>query len=150
MLLIALMIRIGSPGKLFTSARIARGADRHDVQVQHHAGGLLRLAARELIARELRGKDTSVGGSWKIDNDRGNRSGRFCDVPASRSFADAKRVLGQMRWSGRVRAWTGKRRCFKRNLPSASTSRLASPGSRRERRSTIGRLEMLEVDLAYG
>lgn len=71
MLIIALMIRMGSPGQAFyRQQRIGRGGRPFTMyKFRTMRVGCSDSQHRELIARELRGEDTSVGGSWKIDSD---------------------------------------------------------------------------------
>ncbi|MGH3825592.1 MAG: sugar transferase, partial [Pseudonocardiaceae bacterium] len=71
MLLIAMVIMLGTPGPaLYRQQRLGRGARPFTMyKFRTMRTGGSDAQHRELIARELRGEDTSVNGSWKIDSD---------------------------------------------------------------------------------
>ena len=107
---------------------------------------------RELIARELRGEDTSVEGSWKIDSDpRVTRIGSILRRTSVDELPQLLNVLwGQM-------SLVGPRPCLDweaEMFPAKFAERFDVPPGltglwQVSGRSTMGTLEMLELDLAY-
>jgi lipopolysaccharide/colanic/teichoic acid biosynthesis glycosyltransferase len=107
---------------------------------------------RELIAAELRGEDTSVNGSWKID----------CDPPVTRvgsflrrtSIDELPQLINVLR--GQM-SLVGPRPCLDweaEMFPPRFAERFDVPPGltglwQVSGRSTMGTLEMLELDLAY-
>jgi lipopolysaccharide/colanic/teichoic acid biosynthesis glycosyltransferase len=154
MLLIALMIRIGSPGQAFyRQRRIGRGGRPFTMyKFRTMRVGCSDSQHRELIARELRGEDTSVGGSWKIDNDpRVTRIGALLRRTSLDELPQLLNVLlGQM-------SLVGPRPCLDweaEMFPAKFAQRFDVPPGltglwQVSGRSTMGTLEMLELDLAY-
>jgi len=120
MLLIAMAIRWGSPGPAFyRQQRIGRGGRPFTMyKFRTMRVGGSDAQHRELIARELRGEDTSVNGSWKID----------CDPRVTRVGSFLRRTSLAERF----------------DVPPGLTGLWQVSG-----RSTMGTLEMLELDLAY-
>jgi lipopolysaccharide/colanic/teichoic acid biosynthesis glycosyltransferase len=80
MLIIGMAIKLGTPGPvLYRQQRIGRGGRPFTMyKFRTTRAGGSDVQHRELIARELRGGDTSVNGSWKNDRDpRVTRVGSF-------------------------------------------------------------------------
>lgn len=154
MVVVAAAIRLGSPGPaLFRQRRLGLGA-RPFVMYKFrtmHAGCDDR-EHRELIARELRGEDTSKDGSWKIDDDP--RLTRFGAWLRRTSIDELPQLLNVVR--GQM-ALVGPRPCLDweaEMFPREFAVRFAvRPGLtglwQVSGRSTMGTLEMLELDVAY-
>jgi len=154
MLVVAAIIRLGSPGPaLFRQRRVGQGVRPFTMyKFRTMRMGCSDGALRELIARELRGEDTSVEGSWKIDSDP--RLTRFGGWLRRTSIDELPQllnvVLGQM-------ALVGPRPCLEweaEMFPPKFIDRFdARPGLTGLwqvcGRSTMGTLEMLELDVAY-
>jgi lipopolysaccharide/colanic/teichoic acid biosynthesis glycosyltransferase len=154
MLIVALAIRFGTPGPaLYRQQRIGQGGRPFTM----YKFRTMRLGGsdaqhRELIARELRGEDTSVGGSWKIDSDpRVTRLGSILRRTSADELPQLLNVLrGQM-------ALVGPRPCLeweKEMFPHKYDGRFDVPPGltglwQVSGRSTMGTLEMLELDLTY-
>lgn len=154
MLLVALAIRLGTPGPaLYRQQRVGRGGRPFTMyKFRTMRVGGSDAQHRELIARELRGEDTSVGGSWKIDCDpRVTRLGTILRRTSADELPQLLNVLrGQM-------ALVGPRPCLeweKEMFPPKYAGRFdVRPGLtglwQVSGRSTMGTLEMLELDLTY-
>jgi lipopolysaccharide/colanic/teichoic acid biosynthesis glycosyltransferase len=154
MLLIATAIKWGSPGPAFyRQQRIGRGGRPFTMyKFRTMRVGGSDAQHRELIARELRGEDTSVGGSWKIDRDpRITRVGSFLRRTSVDELPQLINVLrGQM-------SLVGPRPCLDweaEMFPAKFAERFDVPPGltglwQVSGRSTMGTLEMLELDLAY-
>ena len=154
MLLVALVIRVGTPGPaLYRQQRIGRGGQPFTMyKFRTMRVGGSDAQHRELIARELRGEDTSVGGSWKIDSDpRVTRLGSILRRTSADELPQLINVLrGQM-------ALVGPRPCLeweKEMFPPKYAGRFDVPPGltglwQVSGRSTMGTLEMLELDLTY-
>lgn len=154
MLLIATAIKWGSPGPAFyRQQRIGRGGRPFTMyKFRTMRVGGSDAQHRELIARELRGEDTSVGGSWKIDCDpRITRVGSFLRRTSVDELPQLINVLrGQM-------SLVGPRPCLDweaEMFPAKFAERFDVPPGltglwQVSGRSTMGTLEMLELDLAY-
>lgn len=154
MLLIGLAIRLTSPGPaLYRQQRIGRGGQPFTMyKFRTMRVGCSDAQHRELIARELRGEDTSVGGSWKIDHDpRVTPLGAFLRRTSIDELPQLLNVLlGQM-------SLVGPRPCLDweaEMFPARFAERFdVLPGLtglwQVSGRSTMGTLEMLELDLAY-
>lgn len=154
MLLIAMAIRWGSPGPAFyRQQRIGRGGRPFTMyKFRTMRVGGSDAQHRELIARELRGEDTSVNGSWKIDGDpRVTRVGSFLRRTSIDELPQLINVLrGQM-------SLVGPRPCLDweaEMFPARFAERFDVPPGltglwQVSGRSTMGTLEMLELDLAY-
>ncbi|HEV7829893.1 MAG TPA: sugar transferase [Pseudonocardiaceae bacterium] len=154
MLLIATAIKWGSPGPAFyRQQRIGRGGRPFTMyKFRTMRVGGSDAQHRELIARELRGEDTSVDGSWKIDCDpRVTRVGSFLRRTSVDELPQLLNVLaGQM-------SLVGPRPCLDweaEMFPAKFAERFDVPPGltglwQVSGRSTMGTLEMLELDLAY-
>lgn len=154
MLLVAMAIRLGSPGPaLYRQQRVGRGGRPFTM----YKFRTMRVGGsdgqhRELIARELRGEDTSVNGSWKIDSDpRVTRIGAILRRTSADELPQLINVLlGQM-------ALVGPRPCLEweaEMFPPKFAGRFDVPPGltglwQVSGRSTMGTLEMLELDLVY-
>jgi lipopolysaccharide/colanic/teichoic acid biosynthesis glycosyltransferase len=154
MLLIAMAIRWGSPGPAFyRQQRIGRGGRPFTMyKFRTMRVGGSDAQHRELIARELRGEDTSVNGSWKIDCDpRVTRVGSFLRRTSLDELPQLINVLrGQMSLVGPRPCLDWEAEMFpprfaeRFDVPPGLTGLWQVSG-----RSTMGTLEMLELDLAY-
>jgi lipopolysaccharide/colanic/teichoic acid biosynthesis glycosyltransferase len=154
MLLIATAIKWGSPGPAFyRQQRIGRGGRPFTMyKFRTMRVGGSDAQHRELIARELRGEDTSVDGSWKIDCDpRVTRVGSFLRRTSVDELPQLLNVLaGQM-------SLVGPRPCLDweaEMFPAKFAERFDVPPGltglwQVSGRSTMGTLEMLELDLVY-
>jgi lipopolysaccharide/colanic/teichoic acid biosynthesis glycosyltransferase len=154
MLIVALAIRLGTPGPaLYRQQRIGQGGRPFTMyKFRTMRLGCSDVQHRELIARELRGEDTSVGGSWKIDSDpRVTRLGSILRRTSADELPQLFNVLrGQM-------ALVGPRPCLeweKEMFPAKYAGRFDVPPGltglwQVSGRSTMGTLEMLELDLTY-
>ena len=154
MLLIAMMIRLGTPGPaLFRQRRLGRGARPFTMyKFRTMRTGGSDAQHRELIARELRGEDTSVNGSWKIDSDP--RVTRIGAILRRTSIDELPQLLNVLR--GQM-SLVGPRPCLDweaEMFPAKFVERFDVPPGltglwQVSGRSTMGTLEMLELDLAY-
>ena len=154
MLLIAIAVRCDSRGPAFyRQQRIGRGGRPFTMyKFRTMRVGGSDAQHRELIARELRGEDTSVNGSWKIDRDpRVTRIGAFLRRTSIDELPQLINVLlGQM-------SLVGPRPCLDweaEMFPARFAERFDVPPGltglwQVSGRSTMGTLEMLELDLAY-
>jgi lipopolysaccharide/colanic/teichoic acid biosynthesis glycosyltransferase len=154
MLLIAAAVKCGSPGPaLYRQQRIGRGGRPFTMyKFRTMRMGCSDAQHRELIARELRGEDTSMNGSWKIDSDpRVTRIGSFLRRTSIDELPQLLNVLrGQM-------SLVGPRPCLDweaEMFPARFAERFDVPPGltglwQVSGRSTMGTLEMLELDLAY-
>jgi lipopolysaccharide/colanic/teichoic acid biosynthesis glycosyltransferase len=154
MLCIAIAVRCSSPGPAFyRQQRIGRGGRPFTMyKFRTMRVGGSDAQHRELIARELRGEDTSVNGSWKIDRDpRVTRVGAFLRRTSIDELPQLINVLlGQM-------SLVGPRPCLDweaEMFPARFAERFDVPPGltglwQVSGRSTMGTLEMLELDLAY-
>jgi lipopolysaccharide/colanic/teichoic acid biosynthesis glycosyltransferase len=154
MLFIAAAVKWGSPGPaLYRHQRIGRGGQPFTMyKFRTMRVGGSDAQHRELIARELRGEDTSVNGSWKIDRDpRVTRVGSFLRRTSVDELPQLINVLrGQM-------SLVGPRPCLDweaEMFPARFAERFDVPPGltglwQVSGRSTMGTLEMLELDLAY-
>jgi lipopolysaccharide/colanic/teichoic acid biosynthesis glycosyltransferase len=154
MLLVAMAIRLGTSGPaLYRQQRIGqRGRPFTMYKFRTMRLGGSDAQHRELIARELRGENTSVGGSWKIDSDpRVTRFGSFLRRTSADELPQLINVLrGQMALVGPrpCLAWEAEmfppKYARRFDVPPGLTGLWQVSG-----RSTMGTLEMLELDLAY-
>jgi len=154
MLLVAMAIKLGSPGPaLYRQQRVGRGGQPFTMyKFRTMRVGGSDTQHRELIARELRGENTSVNGSWKIDSDpRVTRIGGILRRTSADELPQLINVLlGQM-------ALVGPRPCLKweaEMFPPKFAGRFDVPPGltglwQVSGRSTMGTLEMLELDLVY-
>ena len=154
MLFIATAIKVGSPGPaLYRQRRIGRGGQPFTMyKFRTMRVGGSDAQHRELIARELRGENTSVDGSWKIDRDpRVTPVGSLLRRTSVDELPQLLNVLrGQM-------SLVGPRPCLDweaEMFPAKFAERFDVPPGltglwQVSGRSTMGTLEMLELDLAY-
>jgi lipopolysaccharide/colanic/teichoic acid biosynthesis glycosyltransferase len=154
MVIIGLVIRLTSKGPaLFAQQRIGyRGQTFTMYKFRTMRTGVGDEMLRELIAAELRGEDTSVNGSFKLDNDpRVTKVGNFLRKTSLDELPQLINVLfGDM-------ALVGPRPCLEweaRMFPAEFRPRFSvRPGLtglwQVSGRSAMGTLEMLHLDLAY-
>lgn len=155
LLLVAAVIRLDSPGPaLFRQRRIGRGGRpfvMYKFRTMHTGAG--DAAHRELIARELRGEDTSsADGSWKINCDP--RLTRFGGWLRRTSIDELPQllnvVLGRMALVGPRPCLDWEAQMFPRRYDARFAVRPGLTGLWQvSGRSTMGTLEMLELDLTY-
>jgi lipopolysaccharide/colanic/teichoic acid biosynthesis glycosyltransferase len=154
MILIGLMIRWTSIGPaLFQQQRVGLGGKTFTMyKFRTMRTGVGDEMLRELIAAELRGEDTSVDGSYKLDRDpRITPIGAFLRKTSLDELPQLINVvLGDM-------SLVGPRPCLEweaRMFPSEFQPRFSvRPGItglwQVSGRSTVSTLEMLHLDLAY-
>jgi lipopolysaccharide/colanic/teichoic acid biosynthesis glycosyltransferase len=154
MLVIAVLIRLDSPGPaLFRQRRI--GLNRRSftlLKFRTMRVGVSDAPLRELIARELAGEDASSNGSWKIDADA--RVTRVGAVLRRTSLDELPQLLNVL---GGSMSLVGPRPCLEweaEMFPPAYDARFeVLPGLtglwQVSGRSTMGTLEMLDLDLRY-
>jgi lipopolysaccharide/colanic/teichoic acid biosynthesis glycosyltransferase len=151
---IAVGIRASSPGPaLFTHLRV--GLDRQPFRCYKfrtmRVGGD-DAAHRELIARELRGEDTSRGGSWKLDNDsRITRIGSFLRRTSLDELPQLINVLcGDMTIVGPRPCLDWEAAMFPNEFDERFAVRPGLTGLWQvSGRSTVGTLDMLRMDVDY-
>ena len=154
MLTVAAAIRLGSPGPaLFRQRRVGRGG-RPFVMYKFRTmrAGCSDAAHRELIARELRGEDTSSDGSWKIDGDpRLTRFGAWLRRTSIDELPQLFNVVrGQMALVGPRPCLEWEAEMFPREYEARFAVRPGLTGLWQvSGRSTMGTLEMLELDVVY-
>jgi lipopolysaccharide/colanic/teichoic acid biosynthesis glycosyltransferase len=154
MLVIGLMIRWTSLGpSLFQQRRVGQGGRSFTMyKFRTMRTGVGDEMLRQLIAAELRGEDTSVNGSYKIDHDpRVTGIGAFLRKTSLDELPQLINVLlGEM-------SLVGPRPCLEweaRMFPAEFGERFAvKPGLtglwQVSGRSTVSTLEMLRLDLTY-
>ncbi|MDQ3904875.1 MAG: sugar transferase [Actinomycetota bacterium] len=154
MLLIAIAVRCDSRGPAFyRQQRIGRNRQPFTMyKFRTMRVGGSDAEHRDLIARELRGENTAVNGSWKIDHDpRVTRVGAFLRRTSLDELPQLINVLrGQM-------SLVGPRPCLDweaEMFPARFAKRFDVPPGltglwQVSGRSTMGTLEMLELDLTY-
>jgi lipopolysaccharide/colanic/teichoic acid biosynthesis glycosyltransferase len=154
MLVIAVLIRLDSPGPaLFRQRRI--GLNRRSftlLKFRTMRVGVSDAPLRELIARELAGEDASSNGSWKSDADA--RVTRVGAVLRRTSLDELPQLLNVL---GGSMSLVGPRPCLEweaEMFPPAYDARFeVLPGLtglwQVSGRSTMGTLEMLDLDLRY-
>ncbi|MGH3938367.1 MAG: sugar transferase [Pseudonocardiaceae bacterium] len=154
MLGVAAVIRLGSPGPaLFRQRRVGRGRRPFTMyKFRTMRMGCGDQALRELIARELRGEDTSVEGSHKINRDA--RVTRFGGWLRRTSIDELPQlfnvVLGQMALVGPRPCLDWEAEMFPRKFAVRFHARPGLTGLWQVcGRSTMGTLDMLELDVAY-
>lgn len=154
LLVVAAAIRWDSPGPaLFRQTRV--GLDRRPFVFLKfrtmRAGGDDR-AHRALIAAELRGEDTSTGGSWKIHDD--DRVTRLGGVLRSTSIDELPQLINVLRGEMTL---VGPRPCLEweaEMFPPEFGERFSVPPGltglwQVSGRSTVGTLDMLRMDVDY-
>ena len=154
MIVIGLMIRWTSVGPaLFQQQRVGLGGKTFTMyKFRTMRTGVGDEMLRELIAAELRGEDTSVNGSYKLDGDpRVTRIGAFLRKTSLDELPQLINVvLGDM-------SLVGPRPCLEweaRMFPAEFRPRFAvKPGItglwQVSGRSSLSTLEMLHLDLTY-
>jgi lipopolysaccharide/colanic/teichoic acid biosynthesis glycosyltransferase len=154
MLVIAALIRLDSPGPaLFRQPRI--GLNRRSftfLKFRTMRVGVSDARLRELIARELAGEDASSNGSWKLDADA--RVTRVGAVLRRTSLDELPQLLNVLAGSMSL---VGPRPCLDweaEMFPPVYAARFeVLPGLtglwQVSGRSTMGTLEMLDLDLRY-
>jgi lipopolysaccharide/colanic/teichoic acid biosynthesis glycosyltransferase len=109
-------------------------------------------ALREMIARELRGEDTSSGGSWKLDDDsRITRLGSFLRRTSLDELPQLINVLhGDMTLVGPRPCLEWEAEMFPIEFAGRFTVRPGLTGLWQvSGRSTMGTLDMLRLDIDY-
>lgn len=154
MLVVAALIRITSPGPaLFRQQRAGAGKK----PFTFYKFRTMRLGCsdemhREMILRELRGEDTSVGGSWKLDHDP--RITRIGSWLRRTSLDELPQLINVVRGEMSL---VGPRPCLvweAELFPPEFAERFAvTPGItglwQISGRSTMGTLDMLRLDIVY-
>ncbi len=151
---VAAAIRLTSPGPaLFRQERVGVGGKPFTLyKFRTMRPGAGDAALRELIARELRGEDTTVDGSCKIDDDP--RVTRVGAVLRRTSLDELPQLINVLRGD---MALVGPRPCLEweaRMFPAEFAARFAvHPGLtglwQVSGRSTMGTLDMLRLDVDY-
>lgn len=154
MLLVALVIRLGSPGPaLFRQQRIGLGGRPFTMyKFRTMREGCSDEVHRELIARELRGEDTADDGSTKLNGDtRLTPLGGFLRSTSIDELPQLINVLqGHMSLVGPRPCLDWEAEMFPRRYAARFTVRPGLTGLWQVRgRSTMGTLEMLQLDLEY-
>jgi lipopolysaccharide/colanic/teichoic acid biosynthesis glycosyltransferase len=154
MAVIWIAVRATSPGRaLITQRRVGRGRRPfcfYKFRTMRVGGD--DSALRDMIARELRGEDTSSGGSWKLDGD--SRITWFGSFLRRTSLDELPQLINVLRGDMSL---VGPRPCLEweaEMFPSEFNERFAvRPGMtglwQVSGRSTMGTLEMLRLDLNY-
>lgn len=154
MVLIAVVIKLTSPGPVvFTQRRVGFGREPFwFYKFRTMRMGTDDAAHRELIARELRGEDTAIGGSHKLDGD--NRVTPFGSVLRRSSLDELPQLINVVRGDMTL---VGPRPCleweaeiFPREYDERFTVRPGVTGLWQvSGRSTVNTLEMLRLDVDY-
>lgn len=154
MLVIAALVRLTSPGPaLLRQRRVGIAGEPFTLyKFRTMRVGGSDAAHRELIARELRGEDTLIDGSCKLDADP--RITRFGSWLRRTSLDELPQLINVVR--GEM-ALVGPRPCLEWEaamFPATYAERFTvRPGMtglwQVSGRSTMGTLEMLQLDLAY-
>jgi lipopolysaccharide/colanic/teichoic acid biosynthesis glycosyltransferase len=153
-LAIAVWVRLDSPGPaLLRQQRVGLGRRPFILyKFRSMRVGVDDSAHRALIAAELRGEDTCHGGSTKIQNDpRVTRSGRFLRRTSLDELPQLFNVLrGDMSLVGPRPCLDWEADMFPAKYAERFDVRSGLTGLWQVRgRSTMGTLEMLELDLEY-
>ena len=154
MLVIALAIRLTSDGPaLFQQRRVGLGGMSFTMfkfrTMRNGAGDDM---LRELIAAELRGEDTSVDGSYKLDNDpRVTGIGSFLRKTSLDELPQLLNVLfGDMSLVGPRPCLEWEARMFPAEFQPRFSVRPGITGLWQvSGRSTVSTLDMLHLDLTY-
>jgi lipopolysaccharide/colanic/teichoic acid biosynthesis glycosyltransferase len=153
MAIIAVAVRATSPGPaLFRQVRVGLARQPftfYKFRTMRRGGH--DTALREMIARELRGDDTSTGGSWKLDDRRIARLGSFL---RRTSLDELPQLINVLRGDMTL---VGPRPCLEweaEMFPLEFNERFAvRPGLtglwQVSGRSTVGTLDMLRLDVDY-
>ncbi|WP_051342952.1 sugar transferase [Pseudonocardia spinosispora] len=154
MLVIALIIRVTSKGPaLFHQLRVGYGGQTFTMyKFRTMRPGVDDRLLRELIAAELRGEDTSVGGSYKLDSDpRVTTIGAFLRKTSLDELPQLINVLlGDMALVGPRPCLEWEARMFPAEFRPRFTVRPGITGLWQvSGRSTVSTLEMLHMDLTY-
>jgi lipopolysaccharide/colanic/teichoic acid biosynthesis glycosyltransferase len=154
MVIIVVVIRMTSPGPaLFTQRRVGLARQPFSFyKFRTMRVGGDDTALREMIARELRGEDTSRRGSRKLDGD--SRITRFGGFLRRTSLDELPQLLNVVRGDMTL---VGPRPCLEweaEKFPSEFDGRFAvRPGLtglwQVSGRSTMGTLDMLRLDVCY-
>jgi lipopolysaccharide/colanic/teichoic acid biosynthesis glycosyltransferase len=154
MVVVGVLIRVSSGGPaLFRQRRVGLGGRSFTIyKFRTMREGVDDALLRELIAAELRGEDTSVNGSHKIDSDpRVTRIGAFLRKTSMDELPQLINVvLGDMSLVGPRPCLEWEARMFPIQFQSRFSVRPGLTGLWQvSGRSTMGTLEMLHLDLAY-
>lgn len=154
MLVISAAIRATSRGPaLFRQDRVGR--DRRPFtcyKFRTMRAGCDDAALRDLMARQLRGEDTSSHGSWKIDSDeRVTRVGSFLRRTSLDELPQLCNVLlGDMSLVGPRPMLDWQVEAFPREFDDRFNTRPGITGLWQvSGRSTLGTLDMLRLDVSY-
>ena len=154
LLVIVLSIRLDSPGPaLFRQPRIGEGRRPftfYKFRSMRVGGDDTML--RELIAAEIRGEDTSAGGSWKIDADpRVTRTGALLRRTSLDELPQLLNVLrGDMTLVGPRPCLDWEATMFPPEFADRFSVRPGITGLWQVNgRSTVGTLDMLRMDVEY-
>ncbi|MFB9386762.1 sugar transferase [Pseudonocardia petroleophila] len=154
LLMLAVSIRIDTPGPaLFRQPRVGAGRRPftfYKFRSMRVGGDDARL--RELIAAEIRGEDTSAGGSWKIDADpRITRVGRLLRRTSLDELPQMLNVLrGDMTLVGPRPCLDWEAEMFPPEFADRFSVRPGLTGLWQVNgRSTVGTLDMLRMDVDY-
>jgi lipopolysaccharide/colanic/teichoic acid biosynthesis glycosyltransferase len=154
MLLVGLLVRVTSPGPaLFAQRRVGVGGRVFTMyKFRTMRVGVSDVMLRELVAAELRGVDTSVGGSFKLDADpRVTGVGVWLRRLSVDELPQLVNVLvGDMSLVGPRPCLEWEARMFPRVFRQRFCVRPGLTGLWQvSGRSTVGTLEMLQLDLTY-
>ncbi|MCW2588827.1 MAG: glycosyl transferase [Mycobacterium sp.] len=154
MVIIAVAIRLTSPGPaLFVQRRVGLGRRPfcfYKFRTMRVSGD--DTAHREMIARELRGEDTSSGGSWKLcHDDRITRLGGFLRRTSLDELPQLINVLrGDMAVVGPRPCLEWEAELFSGEFGERFSVRPGLTGLWQvSGRSTMGTLDMLRLDVRY-
>jgi lipopolysaccharide/colanic/teichoic acid biosynthesis glycosyltransferase len=153
-LLIALAVRLEDRGPaLFRQERVGLRGNKFTLfKFRTMFQGGDDRALRDLIARELRGEDTVVNGSSKLDNDRRiTRTGAFLRRTSLDELPQLLNVLrGDMTLVGPRPCLDWEAEMFPEEFTPRFTVRPGLTGLWQvSGRSTLGTLEMLQLDVRY-
>jgi lipopolysaccharide/colanic/teichoic acid biosynthesis glycosyltransferase len=154
MLLVGLLVRLSSPGPaVFAQRRVGLGGRVFTMyKFRTMRVGVSDVMLRELVAAELAGVDTSVGGSFKLDADpRVTRVGAWLRRTSVDELPQLVNVLlGDMSLVGPRPCLEWEARMFPRVFAQRFCVRPGLTGLWQvSGRSAVGTLEMLQLDLTY-